>query len=86
MVAVYARPWRSSESDPGTPQEIAWRGPDPAGGEEHVVGACTVVSGATLATVLPDLRRSTKRTRWTYGGKAYAFVVRPLLPDEKDCV
>ena len=84
-VAVYATAYREDPQEP-EPQEIAWRGPDPAKGTDVRGNACTVVTGAALATVLPDLRRANTRTRWTYGGKAWGFALRPLLPDEKECV
>lgn len=85
-VAVLARPY-SATGEPGiTVQELAWRGADPAAGPRTAGEAtCTVAAGPTLDTVLPDLRRANTLTRWTFGGRAYAFVLRPLLPDEKTC-
>jgi hypothetical protein len=85
-VAVYARPWAAREGDPGPPQDLAWKGPDPSKGETKNAGTCTVVTGDALAAVLPDLRRANARTRWTYAGKTYALVLRPLLPDEHGCL
>lgn len=85
-VAVYAKPYaRHDDGMPTEVQVVAWRGADPAAGTDEPAGSCTVVTGATLATVLPDLRRSNTLTKWTYGGKEWSFGLRPLLPDEKDC-
>ena len=85
-VAVLARPYEHDGSNPsGTPQEIAWRGPDPASGRDVRGNRCLLVTGDALTAAMPDFRRSNTLTRWTYGGTAWTFVLRPLLPDEKDC-
>jgi hypothetical protein len=87
-VAVYARPYRQEPPAGEThvkAQEIAWQGPDPATGVEAHGKRCTLLTGDVLARVLPDLRRATTITRWTYGGKAWSFEIRLLLPDETAC-
>ena len=84
-VAIYAGAYVADPQITHT-TEIPWRGPDPAAGETHRAGLCTVVTGDALKATIGSLRRATTLTRWTYEGKAYAFRVRPLLPDEKGCL
>jgi hypothetical protein len=88
-VAVLARDYDTVLEDrggEGLPQSpIAWRGPDPAGGESFYDGRCLVVSGAALDAVRPDLQRSNELTPWTVGAERYHFALRALLPHEKDC-
>ncbi|HWL34571.1 MAG TPA: hypothetical protein VNQ77_00120 [Frankiaceae bacterium] len=88
-VAVFARPYTEHDDDglavDHREQELRWRGPDPATGEDTRAGRCTVVTGAALATVLPDLRRANTLTRWRYDGKDWALGLRPLFPDESTC-
>lgn len=81
-VAVYPRPYEPA-AEAREPQEIAWRGADPAG--VPASGGCLLVTGDALAAAMPDFRRANTLTRWTYGGKGWTFALRPLLPDEKTC-
>lgn len=85
-VAVYAKPYDLTADPQVTVDEIAWKGPDPAAGAKHRAGLCTLVTGDALAATIADLRRATTIARWTYGGKAYRFTVRPLLPHEQGCL
>lgn len=86
-ITVYTTAYQHDDHEQGvTPNEIAWRGPDLEKGTARPNGGrCTLLTGDVLATVLPDLRRATTITRWTYGGKAYSMAIRPLLPDEQGC-
>lgn len=85
-VAVYAKPWTPDAGEQLQEQVLAWRGPDPALGVEKPAGRCTIVTGAALTAVLPDLRKSNTLTRWTYDGKSWRFGLRPLMPDEQGCL
>jgi len=84
-VAVYASAYHDDGAKDVTPQVLAWGGPDPADGTDAHFSLCTLLTGDALARALPDLRRSNTLTKWTYGGKAWRFVLRPLLPDETSC-
>lgn len=85
-VAVHARAYDHDDHPNGVePQEIAWRGADPASAPEVRGNRCLLVTGDALAAAMPDFGRANTLTRWTYGGKGWTFVLRPLLPDEKEC-
>jgi hypothetical protein len=54
--------------------------PDAPAGER-----CGTVSGADLATLMPDLREANQLTLWDSDGQTYRLFLRPLLPDESGC-
>lgn len=85
-VAVYATTYR--EPDAGAdlePQEVAWTGADPATGADTRAGRCLLLTGDALAKALPSFRQANALTRWRAGSAAWAFRLRPLLPDESTC-
>lgn len=84
-VAVFARPYPAPDPNAPAQPEIAWRGPDPSSAPEQDGNRCVLVTGDTLATVMPDFARANTLTRWTHGAGTWAFTLRPLLPDEKHC-
>ena len=85
-VAVYARAYQPPQERTGEPKEMAWLGPDPAGGEAFAAGHCFVVRGAHLARTLPGMRTANVLTKWLSGTKAYHLAFRPLLPGDSACV
>lgn len=87
-IAVFARPYGDDGLDDHgdvEAQVLRWRGPALASGTRSDPGACTVLTGAALDTVLPDLRTATDITRWQDGGDDWALQLRPLLPGESTC-
>jgi hypothetical protein len=67
--------------------EVAWPGPalpgTPVG--KGLDTGCVTVSGADTATVLAATDKANAATPWTSGGRKWTVIIRPLLPDEKDC-
>jgi hypothetical protein len=56
------------------------------GDHTHLAGTrCGVVSGKDLAALMPLARTANQLTPWTSGGRRWALVLRPLLPDESGC-
>ncbi|MFC6014854.1 hypothetical protein ACFP2T_01405 [Plantactinospora solaniradicis] len=80
------------ESPGGTGSTVRqWPGPDLRAGVPTRVGLCTVLGSASSASSAgPDpeaLGRDVPlTTRWQSGGESLTVAVRPLLPDEYDCV
>ena len=84
-IAVYATEYGDRPNQGVTVQDLTWDGPDPAAATEAAAGRCLLLTGDALATALPAFRKANQLTRWRHDGTAWAFVVRPLLPDETDC-
>lgn len=85
-VAVWARAYQRPEEAHLAQQPKAWPGPDPATGTTFASGRCFVVTGADLATALPEIRKANGLTPWTFAGQTYAMSFRPMLPDETACI
>ncbi|SHM67925.1 hypothetical protein [Cryptosporangium aurantiacum] len=81
IVTAYAN------TDPENPQPArAWRGAALPG---RVVGpadvSCALTTGAAVRTVLADAASANAATPWTYEGRRWSLMFRPLLPDETGC-
>jgi hypothetical protein len=46
---------------------------------------CGSITGSELETVLSAAGKANQSTPWTSGGKTYAVIFRPLLPEESGC-
>lgn len=86
---VYVRPYAAE--DPSLQQmPVAWPGTQDLSsvGEpvDMVRGVrCGVVDGSDVPTVMEAAAKANQLTPWTSGGKDFAVVFRPLLPDESGC-
>ncbi len=46
---------------------------------------CSTLSGVDLTTVVAAAGKATQISPWRSGGSLYSLILRPLLPDQKDC-
>jgi hypothetical protein len=90
-LAVYVSPY-AGQAAPGTntiqwplPIDLATAGRPPSSGSAY---RCITVPGNQAPTLLAALRRANEQTRWVTAGSGppgFGLIVRPLLPDERDC-
>ncbi|GAA4451995.1 hypothetical protein [Phytohabitans houttuyneae] len=66
---------------------VAWPGPALPGTSvgKGLDTGCVTVSGADTAKVLAAADKANAATPWTSNGRKWTVILRPLLPDEKDC-
>jgi hypothetical protein len=87
-LAAIATPYTAPDPAIGKDQpEVAWPGPalpgTPVG--KGLETGCVTVSGADTAKVLAAADKANAATPWTSGGRKWTVLLRPLLPDEKEC-
>jgi hypothetical protein len=77
-----ARPGENTMTWPLS-SDLATAGKPPAGGSAY---RCLTVAGTQARSLLAALGRANEQTRWlARAGGAFSLIVRPLLPDERDC-
>ncbi|MEN3614401.1 hypothetical protein AAH979_33290 [Plantactinospora sp. ZYX-F-223] len=70
-----------------TSRSRPWPGPDLLAGLRTRVGLCTLLDPAGPdAETAALVRAAPLATRWRSGGQLLSVAIRPLLPDEYDCV
>ncbi|MDQ7903051.1 hypothetical protein RB614_00765 [Phytohabitans sp. ZYX-F-186] len=87
-LAAIASPYVTPEPAAGLKQpEVAWPGPALPGTSigNGLDTGCVTVTGADTGKVLSAADKANAATPWTSEGRKWTVIVRPLLPDEKDC-
>lgn len=87
-LAAYASPWVAPDAALGEQPEVAWPGPALPGtslGQQLSTG-CVTVTGDGVPKVLAAAAKANSATPWSSAGKRWSVILRPLLPDESDCV
>jgi len=84
-VAAVAREWTA---DPQMPQkEIAWPGPDLPGPRiSDTPWGCVTATGTQAEAIYAAAAQANTLTPWVSGGKRWFAQLRPLLPDEVNCM
>jgi len=88
-VALAAVVWAHGPAD-ATAQR-AWPGPAlpedlPYSADPHSrTTGCVTVTGPELSSLLAEAGTARESTVWTWNGRAYGALLRPLLPDESSC-
>lgn len=86
LLVALVRPWvYPGDASPGDagPKEIVWPGPALPGESIGPDLGCVIAKDETLVAVLVAARSAKTVTPWTYGGRRWAIMFRPLLPDER---
>jgi hypothetical protein len=90
-LAVYASPFTGPRQKGAKPvvwplkRNLATAGKRVSNGLPY---RCMVVTGPAATTLLASLAKANEQTQWIMRGdpaKPYQLVVRPLLPDQRDC-
>lgn len=79
-------PRQNSPDLPSPPPTLPWPGPALPGKDvKQRIVTCVTVTGDAAKAVLAAAAGANSATRWSYGGKEWVVVFRPLLPDETGC-
>ena len=88
-VALAAVVWAHGAADAGA--QRAWPGPPlpqdlPYSANPHSrTIRCVTVTGTELSSLLAEAGTAHESTPWTWNGRTYGALLRPLLPDESSC-
>lgn len=84
-IAALTRPWTSIGPREDSPVR-AWPGAALPGRPLGPTGlSCVTTTGAGAARVLAAAQTAHANSPWTFRGKRWSIVFRPLLPDERGC-